>query len=94
MPHKPNRIMLLIGADLPSGVTAAEFKSYAVREIRSGVGAFPPEYPLFDLNRDSVVGHLLNKDIQTLILLCRNGVLRRQVMACLRADPLLERYFN
>lgn len=53
-PEVPSTDFFKIYLDLPAGVSPKEMKSYIEDSIQSWCGSYPPEEPMFHLNRDTV----------------------------------------
>ena len=49
------KISVTVTADVPDGVSLEEWIGYVQEAVASNIGMYPPEEPIFHLNRASVV---------------------------------------
>lgn len=52
------RVLVPVEAELPEGVTPAEWRGYVQAEVRANVGGLDPREPLFHLDRRKVKAKL------------------------------------
>jgi hypothetical protein len=64
--RKPRHVVVAIECDLPPRVSAAEFRKYLIGEACAGVGCLSPDDPLFHLDRSTVRGTVIPRDIEWL----------------------------
>lgn len=60
------RYRFVVEVDVPSGVTPEEFREYIETEVQANVGRYPPEEPIFHLDRKSVKVFKGRKTTETL----------------------------
>lgn len=95
MSRKPRTVTLIVTANLPSGVTAREFRDFVRDEIKAAPGGLHPADLLFDLDRANVNVEVPNKYMRRIIDLIRGSIVRaRQTAAALEIAPVTREWFK